>query len=118
MSLEDLVRQRRKDIENSAPCVGCGSTLESCKGLRGTDPTAPPWFGCCARGTEMVPCSHVPDYKALIELLREIESGEVRSAEDVLLDSVQEFPSRTVSRVLIRRGHLGYDSWFFDDDTH
>ena len=112
MTLEELVKERRKDIEDNAPCVGCGSTLASCKSQRGTDPTAPPWFGCCARGTAMAPCQHIPDRKALTGLLQEIESGKVRSVEEVLLDSLQEFsaPSGISMKDLLR-----YNSKYFDD---
>jgi len=38
----------------------------------------------------MAPCHHVPDYRALLALLREIEGGKVRSVEEVLLDSLDE----------------------------
>jgi hypothetical protein len=101
VNLEELVQERRKDIQDSAPCVGCGSTLATCKRLRGTDPTAPPWFGCCARGMGLAPCQHVPDPQALIGLLKEIESGRVRTVDEVLLDSLTEFSVRRgVSRFL------------------
>lgn len=86
-----VIAERRKAIEQAAPCVGCGSTLASCKANRGKDPTAPPWFGCCARGLDMRPCDHRPDPAALTALLKEIEGGEVRPVEDVLLDSISEF---------------------------
>jgi hypothetical protein len=85
------ITERRQAIEQDAPCEGCGSTLASCKANRGKDPTAPPWFGCCARGTGLAPCSHRPDPAALAALLREIEDGIVRPLEDVLLDSIPEF---------------------------
>lgn len=86
-----VITERRKAIEQAAPCVGCGSTLASCKANRGKDPTAPPWFGCCARGLDMRPCDHRPDPAALTALLKEIESGTVRTLDEVLLDSVSPF---------------------------
>lgn len=87
-----VITERRKAIEDDAPCEGCGSTLASCKANRGKDPTAPPWFGCCARGLLLdVPCAHRSDPAALQALLREIEDDEVRSVEQVLLDSISEF---------------------------
>lgn len=89
-----VIQERRKDIQESAPCVGCGATLAFCKSQRGVDPTAPPWFGCCARGTGFDPCQHVPDPQELIGLLKEIESGRVRGVEEVLLDSLTEFSVR------------------------
>jgi hypothetical protein len=87
-----VITERRKAIQDAAPCVGCRSTLASCKANRGKDPTAPPWFGCCARGTGFVPCDHRPDPAALTALLKEIESGTVRSEEEMLLDSISEGP--------------------------
>lgn len=91
MDLE-LIRARREAIEQAAPCEGCGATLASCKANRGKDPTAPPWFGCCARGMLLdVPCAHRSDPAALRALLKEIESGQVLSEEDMLLNSVREF---------------------------
>lgn len=87
-----LITERRRAIEDDAPCEGCGSTLASCKANRGKDPTAPPWFGCCARGITLTGrCLHRPDPAALQALLQEIETGEVRSVEEVLLDSIPEF---------------------------
>jgi hypothetical protein len=86
------IKARRQQIEADAPCDGCGATLATCKANQGKDPTAPPWFGCCARGLEMRPCNHVVSRQALQDLIREIEDGEVRSVDDVLLDSVSEFP--------------------------
>lgn len=100
------ITERRKAIEDDAPCDGCGSTLASCKASRGKDHTAPPWFGCCARGLLLdIPCRHVPSPAALQALLREIETGEVRSLEDVLLDSIPEHrPLRIGRRVFPRDG--------------
>lgn len=89
-----LIKRRRKAIQQEAPCVGCGATLASCKANRGKDPTAPPWFGCCARGTQMGPCDHRVSASALTALLKEVESGTVRDEADVLLDSLQEYPIR------------------------
>lgn len=106
----ELIKARRQDIRDSAPCVGCGSTLSSCKASRGKDPTAPEWFGCCARGALLAPCHHLPDQTALTALLDEIESGHVRSREEVLLDSITEWGSAV--RYLSRRlGGVGIDTW-------
>lgn len=78
-----VIRERMEQIEQDAPCVGCGATLTSCLANRGKDPTAPPWFGCCARGTAMAPCSHEKDAEALAGLLREIADGTVRTVAEV-----------------------------------
>lgn len=86
------ITARREAIEADAPCDGCGATLASCKANRGKDPTAPPWFGCCAVGLELRPCRHRPSAQALLDLLKEIESGEVRDVEDMLLDSLTDRP--------------------------
>jgi hypothetical protein len=97
--LAALVEARRQEITAEAPCEGCGGTLDRCKA--GKDLTAPPWFGCCARGTDMRPCNHVPDQGRLWALLREIERGEVapvRTAEEKLLDSLEEHPRRKTGR--------------------
>jgi hypothetical protein len=81
--MKDIIAARRQAIQNSAPCDGCGSTLAACKANQGKDPTAPPWFGCCARGVGLdIPCNHVPDAGALLALLVEIESGTVRTVEE------------------------------------
>jgi hypothetical protein len=107
-----VIQERRKDIQESAPCVGCGATLVVCQSLRGTDPTAPPWFGCCARGMGLAPCQHTPDPAALIGLIKEIESGQVRSVEEVLLDSLTEFSVRRgVGRFLADFDSHGVNGW-------
>jgi hypothetical protein len=90
-----LIKKRCEAIQQDARCVGCGSTLASCKANRGKDPTAPPWFGCCAGGTQVGPCDHQVSAMALIALLKEMESGTVRDEADILLDSLQEYPART-----------------------
>lgn len=97
-----LIRQRRKEIQSDAKCVGCGATLADCKANRGKDPTAPPWFGCCAQGLDMRPCDHRVDAGELTKLIKEIESGEIRSLEQVLLDSVSEFQvtDRAMARMI------------------
>jgi hypothetical protein len=79
--LNETTAARRQAIQDAAPCEGCGETLANCKAQQGQDPTAPPWFGCCARGTAMAPCHHVPDPGALLALLAEVESGTVRTVE-------------------------------------
>lgn len=88
--LDDLafmatVAERRAHIAAQAPCDGCGATLEDCNRYRenNTDPTAPEWFGCCARGMLMDPCHHQPDPLELDRLLREITDGAVRTVEEV-----------------------------------
>lgn len=106
MDLE-LIKARRKAIEDAAPCQGCGSTLASCKANRGKDPTAPPWFGCCARGTSLMGrCLHRPDPAALQVLLREIEDGAVRSVEEMLLDSIPEHRPRRIGHLVFPRDGL------------
>lgn len=80
----ELIAERRKLIRDDAPCVGCGGRLADCEAARGEDPTAPPWFGCCARGTGMAPCSHRQDAGALSALLDEVAAGEVRSVGEIL----------------------------------
>lgn len=79
----DIIAARRRKIRDDAPCKGCGATLAACVAQRGKDPTAPSWFGCCARGTAMVPCSHRQDCRALVVLLDEIEAGHVRTVAEI-----------------------------------
>lgn len=91
------VKARREQIQQDAPCEGCGTTLARCKAERGKDPTAPPWFGCCARGAMLsVPCNHQVSRQAVLDLLREVESGTVRTVEEIqdraLMDSITEYP--------------------------
>lgn len=95
-----VIRARRKAIQADARCEGCGSTLSSCKAQRGKDPTAPPWFGCCAQGLDFRPCSHHVDAGALLSLLKEIERGKVRDPDQMLLDAIEEYPSTLRRRVL------------------
>jgi len=85
LHLPEILRARREDIAGQAECEGCGTTLEECNRLaaENTDPTAPPWFGCCAMGTAMGPCSHRPRADLLSDLLKEIESGTIRTAGEV-----------------------------------
>lgn len=95
------IAERREAIVSASPCEGCGATLALCKSQRGKDPTAPDWFGCCARGTGMLACRHVPDSQELLRLLKEIESGEVAPVpdpDDELLASIEEFPLLSPSR--------------------
>lgn len=70
----EVIRARQKLIRDDAPCVGCGARQADCEAARGQDPTAPPWFGCCARGTMLGPCSHQSDPGALTALVKEIEA--------------------------------------------
>lgn len=87
--LFSIIAERRRKIRDDAPCEGCGTTLAACKAERGEDPTAPPWFGCCARGTAMAPCSHRQDRRALVVLLDEIEAGQVRTVEQMLAEQAE-----------------------------
>jgi len=87
-----VIKARRKAIDADARCDGCGATLAFCKSQRGRDTTAPPWFGCCAQGIDMRPCNHVPDYRAYRALVKEIERGEVRDPDEMLLAEIEEFP--------------------------
>jgi hypothetical protein len=80
--LNETIAARRQAIQDAARCEGCGETLANCEAQQGQDPTAPEWFGCCARCTAMVPCHHVPDPGALLALLAEIEAGAVRTVEE------------------------------------
>jgi hypothetical protein len=89
--MNDVIAARRQAIQDAAPCEGCGTTLAACKANRGKDPTAPPWFGCCARGLGLnVPCNHVPNASALLALLAEIESGVVRTVEEAAPKPVKQ----------------------------
>jgi hypothetical protein len=78
----ELIAARRRKIREDAPCEYCGTTLAACKAERGKDPTAPPWFGCCAHGTDLEPCAHQSDPEAMRDLLDEIEAGHVRTVEE------------------------------------
>lgn len=117
--MREVIAERRRKIHDDAPCKSCGATLASCKANRGKDPTAPPWFGCCAQGIEMARCCHRSDRAALGALLREIETGHVRSLDEVLLDSVREYSiPRNLVRALI--GLSKYDDqenyWYGDSE--
>lgn len=86
--LGGTIAARRQHIQDNAPCVDCGSPLTDCKASRGKDPTAPEWFGCCASGITLnVPCRHRVDANALLALIGEIESGTVRTVEEVTVES-------------------------------
>ncbi|MEU3452110.1 hypothetical protein ABZ671_00505 [Micromonospora sp. NPDC006766] len=91
----EVIAARRKHIQDTARCVGCGGTLTDCKANRGKDPNAPAWFGCCARGTALGPCRHEVDAGALLALLGEIEAGEVRSVEQVTEEDRRSRAART-----------------------
>lgn len=93
-----VIKRRRIVIQQDAPCQGCGSKMSSCLAQRGKDPTAPPWFGCCARGLEMQPCFHPMNPAALYALIKEIESGKVRDVDEMLLDSLTE-RTQTLKRI-------------------
>lgn len=94
-ALADVIKERRKLIRGNARCVGCGATLTACMAQRGKDPDAPPWFGCCARGVDMRPCSHLTDQGRLTALLDEIAAGKVRTAAEVLAEEEQRHAQRT-----------------------
>jgi len=98
--MRKAVAERRRQIRDDAPCEGCGCTLASCEAERGKDPAAP-WFGCCA-GVLMTPCRHRPDTDALSRLLKEVETGHVRTLDEMLLDSVSPFSyaRRRLARML------------------
>ena len=85
-TLIEVIAARRKHLQDEAECAYCGTTLTDCKAERGKDPTAPPWFGCCAHGMGMEPCSHSVSSAALSDLLDEIASGHVRTVEEMLAD--------------------------------
>jgi hypothetical protein len=96
-----LIKRRRKAILAAAECESCGATLGRCEAQRGKDPTAPPWFGCCAQGSDLItPCRHVPSTAKLVALLKEIERGQVRDEATELLDSIEEYPMTLRRRVL------------------
>lgn len=84
--LIEVIAARRKYIRDQAECAHCGATLAACEAERGKDPTAPPWFGCCAHGTSMGPCSHRSSTTALNVLLDEIAVGRVRPVEDLIAE--------------------------------
>jgi hypothetical protein len=89
----DVIAARRQHIQDNTPCEDCGATLADCMAHRGEDSTAPPWFGCCARGRGLdEPCRHVPDAGGLLALLAEIESGTVRPVTDVMPASPVQGP--------------------------
>lgn len=96
----EVIRARRQLIRDDAPCIGCGARRADCEAEQGKDPMAPPWFGCCARGIGMMPCSHRSSADALSALLREVESGTVRPAEEIVAERaarVQERQARTAA---------------------
>jgi hypothetical protein len=82
-NLSGRIAARRKKIRDDAACEECGSTLAACEAQRGKDPTAPPWFGCCARESGMAPCSHKKDPQAIWKLLDEAAAGSVRTVEEI-----------------------------------
>lgn len=84
MEMSEVIAERRRKIRDDARCEGCGSTVAACEAQRGKDPTAPEWFGCCARGVMAdIPCNHQQDPQALSALLDEIASGVVRTVEEI-----------------------------------
>lgn len=106
MTAADIIRARRRHIEDNAKCDGCGSTLAACRSQRGQDPTAPPWLGCCARGVHLLqPCRHVADPSALRMLLDEAEAGHVRTVEEAYPAPVQG-PRRVTMSWLLHQGDV------------
>lgn len=82
------VQARRQHIHDMARCDGCGATRKECDRVREetrrTDPTTPPWFGCCARGVYADrPCHHADSANALHDLTTEIMNGHVRTVAEV-----------------------------------
>lgn len=96
--LAEVIKARRELIRMDAPCVGCGGTLADCLASRGKDPTAPDWFGCCARGTAMAPCSHRADPRAVERLLDAIQAGYVQPVEEILAERTEEAERRKQAR--------------------
>jgi hypothetical protein len=111
----EIIKARREAIENDARCDGCGATRALCEKLRreNTDPTAPPWFGCCAREMGLVPCHHTVNAGELLRLVKQIEDDSVTSVDDELLDSITEFPLYEDSRRgrSLRARVMGYGYW-------
>ena len=78
------VQARRQHIRDTARCEGCGAPLKVCEAQRGKDPTAPPWFGCCARGIlGDMPCRHRESVDDLRQLADEILAGHIRTVAEV-----------------------------------
>jgi hypothetical protein len=103
------IAERRQYIKDMAPCTSCRASRRECDRLRetNTDPTAPPWFGCCAVGTLPGPCQHRESVDMTDQLLREIMAGEVRSVAEAYPPPVLG-PAR-VSMLWL----LGQDVWWY-----
>ena len=87
IAIQATVAERQQKIRDDARCEGCGTTLKACMSQREKDPTAPPWFGCCARGVLLdVPCLHRQDPVAVNQLMDEILAGHVRTVDEVDLE--------------------------------
>ncbi len=85
-----VLAERRQHIIDLAECEGCGASRKECENARGKDPTAPPWFGCCARGHFLDrPCHHISSTKLLDDLLKEVMAGEVRTVAEAYPPPVQ-----------------------------
>lgn len=68
----DVIAARRKHIQDSAPCRKCGVDRAFCLANRDPDPE----LGCCSH------CHHDLDQVAVVQLLKEVESGHVRTVEE------------------------------------
>lgn len=82
--LAERIQARRQHIHDLARCESCGADRKTCDYLRrtNTDPTAPPWLGCCAQFSTMVPCRHRDSREMLDQLLREVADGYVRTVDE------------------------------------
>lgn len=92
IDLAPVVAERRAHIRAMARCESCGATRAACDHYRETndDPTAPGWFGCCARGLLLdTPCRHVEQVGMIRELFDEIEAGAVRTVAEAYPPPVQ-----------------------------
>lgn len=74
-TLKDTIKARRKLIRDQAACDTCCGSRAACKAEMRRDPEAP--FGCCDR------CCHRASASELVKLLKEIESGTVRTVAEL-----------------------------------
>lgn len=79
-----VLAARMEFLRLDARCTSCGATQALCDQLRESsdDPTAPPWFGCCAAGPAMGPCHHEINTRRHRHLQDEVASGTVRTVEE------------------------------------
>lgn len=88
-NLASTIKARRKLIRDDAACTMCRLRWADCKAERKRNPDG--LFGCCDR------CRHVPSPAALTALLKEIESGTVRTVDEVLRPRVEREQRRAAS---------------------